>query len=59
MQQLMFLKLLCLVLYLEAHFIIIGGAVGLLVIQAIPDLNQGVVMKETVVSETLACLFVW
>lgn len=52
MQQLTFLKPLCLILYLEAHFIIIGEAVGLLVIQAILDLNQGFVMKETAVSGT-------
>lgn len=49
MPQLTFLKPLCLILDLEAHFIIIGGAVGLLVIQATLDLNQGFVMRETVV----------
>lgn len=31
-----------------------GGAVGLLVMQAILDVNQGFAMKETVVSGTLA-----
>lgn len=54
MQELTFLKPLYLILYLEAHFLIIGGAVGLLVMQAVLDLNPGFVMKETVVSGTLA-----
>lgn len=54
MQQLTFLRPSYLILYLEAHFIIIGGAVGLLVVQAVLDLNQGFAMKEIVVSGTLA-----